>query len=312
MKSLCMLILLLSFAANANVVTGVFDVWPPEAGEDSYLILATDRNIYEVPASNNELVESAYAAKKAKAFVKIKLLKDKFSDEVLGKRSIVTDIQLTSALYAPVMRKNLALKNENLGLKGIDYATPMDNYTPTVVASMERADTLFRSMRTDTRGRSQCYNRAHVWAFELWKRYRLHSNKTWIFFTRRYINQYKWKWWFHVSPSVEVAGQSEEIVLDRKFRRNPSTLTDWKNEFIKNKAACPIIDRYSQYSQNQYTEYCYLLKSSMHYWQPYHIENLEKGEGEIPTGRWVEYQLDRAYKNGISWFHGGVDPEDLY
>lgn len=290
-----------SFTSQAEITTGIVDLWEPSGEKSAYLALASDGHIYEIPSENGELVQLAQMAKESQRLIRLSIRSNNnFASGILNKREEIEGMKLISGTFTP--------ENNDLLLK---YATPMDDFSSSVVSNLESAQRYFNAMRSKMRGRSQCYNRAHVWAFELYRKYRLKSNKVWIFFTRKYINRYDWKWWFHVSPSVEVAGQDEEIVLDRKFTNSPLTLTQWKNKFIRNNYNCPLIDRYSQYANDGGGENCFILKSSMYYWQPYNLENLEKGTGEIPNGRWLEYQLDKAYRNGVSWFHGGVDAEDL-
>lgn len=300
MRSLVAL-LILSFSAQAEVVTtSIYDIFAPQAGEDTYLALATNRMVYEVPVSKSALVKKLYQAKASRALVRINLADSAFASNVLDSRETIIDLEL----------KSIAVRAETADFffntkDASGVVTPMDNYSPSVLSSMDQANRYFSTMRTDTRGRSQCYNRAHVWSWELYRRFGHQGKKVWIFFTRKYIRAYKWKWWFHVSPSTEVAGQKEEILLDRKFTRSALTFTDWKNEFIKNKATCPEIFKYTDYSQNQESQYCYYMRSSMYYWQPFQIEDLEKGQA--PRHGWVESELNRAYKNGISIWHRGVD-----
>lgn len=106
----------------------------------------------------------------------------------------------------------------------------------------------------------------------------------WIFFSAKYIKDYDYKWWFHVAPYVEVASEVEPVVLDREFSRRPQRLTEWKNVYMKNNARCLETQNYTTYEDNKWNEWCFLIKSSMYYWQPYNLENLDK-ERTVNTNR---------------------------
>jgi hypothetical protein len=189
-----------------------------------------------------------------------------------------------------------------------DTPTPIDNFHMSTLSSMKEATKLFKTQKSRTRNRSQCYNRAHVWTYELSKRLTEQSNerfkpgKVWMFFTKKYIREFRYRWWFHVTPTTKVRGAHEDIALDRTYTKQPTPLTDWKNLFIKNRAFCPTVKYYSSYRKNQWSHYCYLIKSSMYYWQPFNIENLEKGKKE--KTEWKRYELKRAYRNALRSWNG--------
>ena len=90
-----------------------------------------------------------------------------------------------------------------------------ETYTPTIIANMDLVNTYFKESRYINK-ESQCFNRAHIWSYEWFIKRSINSNKTWIFFTRRYIRKFKFDWWFHVSPSVRVIedGIEREKIMD--------------------------------------------------------------------------------------------------
>lgn len=283
-----------SFANAGSITTRVHDVMAPETANEAYLILGTNGAVYEVSENNSELVKKAYAAKKSGHAVEFKTkgLFLKLND-TSAERDILKDIVLKSP------EDDGQVENEVPSVP-----TALDNYSPSVLADMNEAKKVFRSMRRDHRRKSQCYNRAHVWTYELWKNVRIdgekmRSQKIWIFFTRKYIRAYRYKWWFHVAPLTSVAGASEDVVLDRKFSSRPQLLTEWKNFFMHNNAFCPEIKFYSEYNNNQQYQDCYLLKSNMFYHQPLDIERLEN-DG-VESTYWNMPNLIRAYKDGIRW-----------
>lgn len=157
--------------------------------------------------------------------------------------------------------------------------TPTTNYTPTIVKDLEEANRLFSTMDKETKRKSQCYNRAYGWSYDLWEKHRIDSKKIFIFFTRRFIETYRYHWWFHVSPMVDVQTEAgvEEFVLDRTYSKGPKKVQDWTNYFVKQtKPVCPRVDKYSDYRKNQNAHDCYVIVTSQYYRQPYEIERVEK------------------------------------
>jgi hypothetical protein len=173
------------------------------------------------------------------------------------------------------------------------------NYRPSVFETLKEAQSFMRQMRPNAREDAECYNRAHVWAYEGATRDSVRSMKVWIFFTRSYIRQYNFEWWFHVSPYTFVREKERitERVLDFKFARGPQLMQDWTNIFMRNRARCPVIRKYSIFEQQQGEESCFLMKTNMYYYQPLDIENLEKRGVEKTF--WIEWELNNAYRQGF-------------
>lgn len=283
--SLLIIVLTFSFTAIASR-TAIVDIWSPEASNEPYLVLTSDGRVYEVSAENQTLISKLRDAKQSRLLVRLKTPRIKSTNDLLQMRSTIYDVVFYNKITSAVENKNLALE---------DVPNPMDGYTPSTLNSMATARTYFNSMKAGLSKRSQCYNRAHVWTYELDNQYGAKTKKVWLFFTRRYIREYRYHWWFHVTPVIQVAGESEDISLDRRFLRGPLALTPWKNIFMRNNAFCPTVTRYSSYRDYQYDNYCYFIKTSMYFWQPYQIENLERGRG-VRTG-WIQGELNTAYAN---------------
>lgn len=185
----------------------------------------------------------------------------------------------------------------------VDEKSYSKEYTPSVLASANEANTIFKRLRRDYTFYSQCYNRAHIWAYEAKNKFNLDSMKAFMFFTRRYIREFNFEWWFHVAPYTYIRTESgtEERVLDPRFTKAPLSMKAWTDQFMKNKVTCPVITKYSEYSRNQENQYCYLYKASMYYVQPLDLENLEK-TGKTKT-EFLNYEIKRAYRNGFgAWF----------
>lgn len=147
-------------------------------------------------------------------------------------------------------------------------------------------------MRTDYQDESQCYNRAHVWAWEEYYYGGLLSKKQFLFFTSRFIRNYRYRWWFHVAPSVVVSGKGDEI-LDRRYARTPLDVTTWTRKFVSSGRRCPVINRYNEYAHHQGEEDCFLLSAPMYYWQPRELE-LRDNLG-IKKKSFLARELDLAY-----------------
>lgn len=140
-------------------------------------------------------------------------------------------------------------------------------YSPTIFTSLASLQEAHNSMDNRTHDDSQCYNRAHGWAYDLWRTRGVNSMKIFLFFTDRYIREFRHKWWFHVSPMAYLRETYavNEYVLDRSFSETPLYPQVWTNIFIKNFATCRSVNHYDDYRKDDPYEYCYLLRSTMYY-----------------------------------------------
>jgi len=178
-----------------------------------------------------------------------------------------------------------------------DDALPggMISYDPSIIND-SAARSAFSNMRRDYQNQSQCYNRAHIWNYEEFNRSGLKSNKLYLFFTSRYIRKYNYKWWFHVTPMVYVDGsdQSNWRTLDRRYTKGTLTTRTWTNVFMLNNAFCPVVYKYSSYRYHQQEEDCFLIPTSMYFWQPRDIDREER------TG-YVKNQFYRSEVSHAYW-----------
>ncbi len=176
--------------------------------------------------------------------------------------------------------------------------SPMMSYEPTVLESEEAALKLLKTMRRPNpiQWNIQCYNMAHVRAYEAWKYHGVNSQKMFLFFTKSYIRKYRFKWWFHVTPvvHVNVNGHVEKRILDPEWSKTPLQVKPWTDKYIKTKSACPVITKFSAYEQNQETNDCYVYPVSMYYWQPIHLMELEESRQEM--GSFNMSQVNTAYR----------------
>ncbi len=157
----------------------------------------------------------------------------------------------------------------------------------------------FKSMNRRTRYRAQCYNRAHIWAFEANRDLGIRSEKVFMFFSSRYIREYHYRWWFHTAPltRVKTAQGSEERVMDPGFFDRPVSLKAWSDDFIKPKTPCKTVSRYSEYASLPHTEYCYFMMAPMYMWQPKDLEAVDNG---APVKeRFEEFDIQTAYRQAF-------------
>lgn len=175
---------------------------------------------------------------------------------------------------------------------------------PTLVESMAKAELLFKDMRR-ARGESECFNRAHVWSYELFTKHQIVSQKMFIFFTIRYIREHDFEWWFHVAPMILVNENSKmaEKVIDRTFSKGPRDIEAWKTIFIGKDIQCPTVTKYSDQADYPFTNDCYFMKAPMHVHQPLDLEMQEvwsvyKTEFTVPD-------LTAAYDNAFGMKYNG-------
>lgn len=185
----------------------------------------------------------------------------------------------------------LADEAENLFLNRSRESDPQLQYTPTNLASLAEAQTIFNRFNRRHQGDSQCYNRAHVWAYEEWRRSNFQSVKLFMFFTKRYIWDYNYDWWFHVTPLTYVAGTP--MTMDRTFNREPRTIKNWTLDFIHSRRDCPVVSKYSQYVNNQQTQHCYLIPATMYFWQPRDLDVYERTG--VQKSSFINSEVNHAY-----------------
>lgn len=169
------------------------------------------------------------------------------------------------------------------------------HYVPSVLPDFEAVNSAFKKMNRRWQRNSQCYNRAHVWNYEEFQRSGLKSKKVFIFYTRKYIRDYNFYWWFHAIPTVLAnnAGAVQEWYLDPMFARRPLPRKNWTDIFIRSKRDCPVITKYSTYVNNQESEHCYLHFSSMFYWQPRDLDKFERTGFE--KSYFIRSEVNHAY-----------------
>ncbi len=272
MKIVFLLILLtLGFRAHADSFkTRIHSIDLAKSSSQSHLILMENGRVVFVRFDQAELLDS---------FKESLRLQDMLEVEVDSKNNFLSAETVEAAKVPPVATSNIKRMS----------------YDPTVVTSYSAVSSIFRRMRRDYQNDSQCYNRAHVWAYEEFLNTGLKSSKLFLFFTRRYIRNYRYKWWFHVSPMALVKQGSSvvERVLDRRYTGGPRYVSTWTRNFVHSGRKCPVVYKYYDYRNNQESEDCYLIPVSMYFWQPRDIERRDRTGAE--KTQFFNREINHAY-----------------
>lgn len=107
---------------------------------------------------------------------------------------------------------------------------PMASYETSNIKDESLLNTLFKQMHRNKRNSSECYERAHVWSFQMLKNHNINSQKVFIYFTRKYNREIFGQWWFHVAPAVNL--NNELYLLDPEFISKAVPFEAWKNGAI--------------------------------------------------------------------------------
>ncbi len=171
-------------------------------------------------------------------------------------------------------------------------------FTPTIFPSYSAATRFLEKFSNSDITGSQCYDRAHVWAF-LAATNIIHVEKAWIFFADHFIEKNHFKWWFHVAPIAKVKMQEtvQERIVDRIFSEFPLKVKLWTDLFMPEKQRCREIERYTDYSEHPGEDDCYLMTSTPYFWQPKDLEVFAK-EGTEKTG-WIDWEVRHAFKHAF-------------
>lgn len=253
---LCSLVLLSSGALAETRSFGVSAVEFSKDQRSDIMVKASTGEVFWISATDQHLVSKLQDGQAIERIVN--------ADVDLG--GFITELSVTS-------QKAEALEFNTIGNENKDI------FYPTVLPSEAYARDAFNSLDNQTLEDSQCYNRAHPWAYDLWRTRGINSMKIFLFFTDKYIREFRHKWWFHVAPMtyVSTAQGSVEYVLDRSFSEFPLFTRVWTNTFILNQAECRSVNTYFEYFKDSPTEYCYLIRSTMFYRGTVALRNRDQG-----------------------------------
>lgn len=252
------LCLSLPLMANTKITTQIHSVDHGNPGED-VLVFLKSGNVAKISQGNLKTLEAFQDAKSTDEWLTLTLDKN---------RNIIK----MEAAAAPVVVSDEA-KELDLDME----------YTPTTVASMATAKAyIAESRNSGFTENSQCFNRAHVWVYEWWKRHSLRSQKVFVFWKKEYVRQYDFEWWFHISPYIHVMdsdGVVKERVMDVKWLSRPYGFQEWANYHQPKDVDCKVVQKYSDYANNPYGHDCYFIRTNMFTWQPVDLE-LQEAWGE--------------------------------
>lgn len=289
--------ILASNAFAAELISSVVQVVDAEnAAQPALILLSADGRVLHVASNQTEaLAQFKLAALTGSA------LEITFDD--LGKTDLVSSVRVLAEDSAQTAHGNVSTLSSVAALLrarslqdfagSADSATPdAPGYTPTVLPSYDYAVSVFNSLNTRMKKKSECFMRAHLWAYDMSTRLGIKSEKTFLFFTSKYIREYSYKWWFHVAPMVYVP--EGQLMMDPEFADMPLTLKNWTDSFMENKVDCPVAPTYGAYRTNQEASDCYVRQVPMYYYQPSSVEQADaKGETLL---NWVEWDLKNMKK----------------
>lgn len=273
MRFLLVLLMMLSTSvfANTEIKTQIHDIDLGSANELP-LIFLTSGHVVTYPAAKKldlDKLQSGALSKKWYVFT------------INGERQIVKFREIAAP---PSFKKD-----------HVKAFTSDALFVPSILKNMEQAREFFADARKDAKKESQCYNRAHVWSYEWRIKKNLYSSKAWVFFTRKFIRKHKFEWWFHVAPMIHVVnnGEVKERVMDIKYASRPLKLKQWTDIFMRDQVDCPVVEKYSDQADYPESGSCFIMKSSMYYYQPVDLEELELSETK--RSRWFEPEVRHAY-----------------
>lgn len=260
----------------------IYQIDSGRSGE-STLVLLTSGLVAKAP-HDKELLRTLNSARRNQSWLAFRLT-DK--NEILS----------LSSIPAPFEEKRIRVAEEK--------EAPL--YSPTVIPAYHQALAVFKNMNRRYNDKSQCYNRAHVWSWEMFQKHHIRSMKTFVFFSPKYIRRYNFEWWFHVAPFVYVneGGVTVERVMDFRYNRKPETMRGWTDTFMHNNAECKDIQKYTEYEYTRSSAdapWCYVLRVPMYYYQPLDLESLDK-QNKVRQF-WEEWEVGNAYREAFSYRRG--------
>lgn len=173
-------------------------------------------------------------------------------------------------------------------------------FEPTIVPD-DQITAIFKRMNPFMKRKSECSDRAHVWAWDELQHSGIKSQKAFLMLTDTYIKRNRYKWWFHVAPLYTTAS-GQKIVMDLQFLDHPVTFTEWKNNLVFSKRDCVTDFRFVDYNAGaDQTQDCYVKFEPMYYYIPGEIGSRELGR---PKTGWSASQVNMSRSR--AFFKGSV------
>lgn len=184
----------------------------------------------------------------------------------------------------------------DLSLKNLPFVDP-PAYEPTSISAAQVQE-IFQTLNPNFKRLSECSDRAHVWAYDVFKKSGIKSQKAFILFTASYINRVRFKWWFHVAPMFTVGDQ--KMITDVMYKDRAVTLKEWSDMMVFSLRDCKMTTKFSEYDVNPQTEDCYMIHTNMYYRLPGDIHE-EETRG-VYRSSWNDFEVtssrSRAFNIG--------------
>lgn len=173
-------------------------------------------------------------------------------------------------------KKLMTAKSLSSNVQNKFQVEPSASYEPTVVPDAQIPE-IFNRMNPYIKRKSECSDRAHVWAYDEFQKSGIKSQKAFLMLTDTYIKRTRYKWWFHVAPMYTTAS-GKKIVMDFQFLDRPVTFTEWKNHLVFSKRECVTDFKFNDYDAGaDQTQDCYTKHEPMYYYIPQDIGAFENG-----------------------------------
>ena len=268
-----------SVAKAETIYTTVFNVFESVKNERLLVLSGIDGRVYKTDRSEETL-------KRLSSMIGQVV---KLDYRLSGEEAIITNIRVAF---------NNEVDTRTLDLNHFQY-DQLRTFAPTDLKTYEKAVEVFKNMLNDgDKSRSQCFQRAHMWSYDMWSKSNIFSEKIFAFYTKRYQILEDWNWWFHVAPLVTAGGV--EYVMDGTFMKKPTQVKEWLNFFLRtDKITCPEITTYQEFEEGHWKRLCYVMKVPMYYLRPLDMENRDK-KGEL-RNHWILEELQFARKAFKGW-----------
>lgn len=174
----------------------------------------------------------------------------------------------------------------------------------------EEAQELFLRLRNDNEkmgSKSECFQRAHLWAHLAETESNINMDKTYLFFTYKFNMKHRvtsrwgrsFTWWFHVAPTVRVNG--ELWALDATFTDRAMPMQEWAKSLMQDPEECVELSNLQDYADdrnstagyrnaNAARETCYYTNTPKFVYQPLQIglfenkKGMQVGQSYTPNG----------------------------
>ncbi len=190
-------------------------------------------------------------------------------------KKIITSLSLFFVLFSMASSAHAQVTT-------LDHLFP--GYQPTVLASSTEVSAIFDGMPNTFKmgtflgGASQCFMRAEIWSYDLYRNHHINTMKVFLYFTHAFKDAYKdmfhkkFVWWFHVTPYVLVQNADgsgvQELTLDKTFIEAPESVQQWETHFIPTHKKCAEFVPFEQFKNEVLdgpnaitgTEHCYLVR----------------------------------------------------